>query len=100
MDGKSFAGCKMATENSNARHIEDGAFGANGNRCQLFYEVNGTPFKHFYLKVGSSNRTPFQWRFFFADGVSVRGLVQGRLRSAARVSERSMRMGKLAGASP
>lgn len=51
MDGKTFAGWKMATENTNTFRVEDGAFVANGNRCHLFYVGDEQPFKNFHLKV-------------------------------------------------
>ena len=51
MDGKTFAGWKMAEENQNTWKIEDGAFVAQGDRCHLFYEGDQNPFKNFHLKV-------------------------------------------------
>jgi hypothetical protein len=51
MDGKTFAGWRTATENTNTWRIEDGAFVANGNRCHLFYVGDDQPFKNFHLKV-------------------------------------------------
>jgi hypothetical protein len=51
MDGKTFTGWKLATENTNTFRIEDGAFVANGNRCHLFYVGDDQPFKNFHLKV-------------------------------------------------
>ncbi len=51
MDGKTFNGWKMAEENQPTWTIEDGAFVAHGNRCHLFYEGDGKPFKNFHLKV-------------------------------------------------
>jgi hypothetical protein len=51
MDGKTFNGWKIAEENKNTWKIEDGAFVANGERCHLFYEGDGKPFKNFHLKV-------------------------------------------------
>ena len=51
MDGKTFAGWKIAEENTNTFRIEDGAFVANGNRCHLFYVGDEQPFKSFHLKV-------------------------------------------------
>jgi len=51
MDGKTFAGWKMAEENTNTFKIEDGAFVAKGNRCHLFYVGDDKPFKNFHLKV-------------------------------------------------
>ncbi len=51
MDGKTFAGWKLAEENTNTFRIEDGAFVANGNRCHLFYLGDEPPFKNFHLKV-------------------------------------------------
>ncbi len=50
-DGKSFAGWRLAAENTNTFKIEDGVFVANGNRCHLFYVGDGNPFKNFHLKV-------------------------------------------------
>ncbi len=51
MDGKSFAGWKLAQENPGTWKVEDGAFVAHGERCHLFYEGDGKPFKNFHLKV-------------------------------------------------
>lgn len=51
MDGKTFTGWKMATENTTTFRIEGGAFVANGNRCHLFYVGDEQPFKNFHLKV-------------------------------------------------
>jgi hypothetical protein len=51
MDGKTFDGWKMADENQGTWKIEEGAFVAHGNRCHLFYEGDGKPFKNFHLKV-------------------------------------------------
>ncbi|HLP75836.1 MAG TPA: DUF1080 domain-containing protein, partial [Candidatus Paceibacterota bacterium] len=50
-DGKTFAGWKTATENTNTWRIEDGALVTRGNRCHLFYVGDGKPFKDFELKV-------------------------------------------------
>jgi hypothetical protein len=50
-DGKSFAGWKPSTENSNTWKLEDGAFVARGERSHLFYVGDGVPFKNFELKV-------------------------------------------------
>jgi len=51
MDGKTFNGWKMAEEHKDTWKIEDGAFVANGERCHLYYEGDGKPFKNFHLKV-------------------------------------------------
>jgi hypothetical protein len=51
MDGKTFAGWKMTTENTNTFRIEDGAFVTRGNRAHLFYVGDEQPFKNFHLKV-------------------------------------------------
>ncbi len=51
MDGKTFNGWKSAEENKSTWKIEDGAFVAKGERCHLFYEGDGKPFKNFHLKV-------------------------------------------------
>jgi hypothetical protein len=51
MDGKTFDGWKKAAENTETWKIEDGAFVAKGERCHLFYEGDGKPFKNFHLKV-------------------------------------------------
>lgn len=50
-DGKSFAGWKMANENTNTWKIEDGALVTRGARCHLFYVGDEKPFKDFELKV-------------------------------------------------
>jgi len=50
-DGKTFAGWKMAAENTNTWRIEDGAFVTRGERCHLFYVGDQQPFKNFELKV-------------------------------------------------
>lgn len=51
MDGKTFSGWKMAEENQDTWKIEDGSFVAHGNRCHLFYEGDGKPFRNFHLKA-------------------------------------------------
>lgn len=51
MDGKTFAGWKLAEENTNSFRIEDGAFVANGRPCHLYYVGAEQPFKNFHLKV-------------------------------------------------
>jgi len=51
MDGKTFAGWKMAEENTNTFKIEEGAFVAKGNPCHLYYVGDDKPFKNFHLKV-------------------------------------------------
>ena len=51
MDGKTFAGWKIAEENTNTFRIEDSAFVANGNVCHLYYVGDEQPFKNFHLKV-------------------------------------------------
>ena len=51
MDGKTFTGWKMATENTNTWKVEEGAFVARGERCHLFYVGDEKPFKNFHLKV-------------------------------------------------
>src|SRR5882672_1516442 len=50
-DGKTFAGWKMANENTNTWKIEDGALVTRGARCHLYYVGEETPFKDFELKV-------------------------------------------------
>ncbi|HCL92747.1 MAG TPA: DUF1080 domain-containing protein [Verrucomicrobiota bacterium] len=50
-DGKTFNGWRMSEENQNTWTIQDGAFVAKGNRCHLFYEGDGKPFKDFHLKL-------------------------------------------------
>lgn len=50
-DGKTLDGWKKANENQSAFKVEDGAIVANGERCHLFYEGDGKPFKNFELRV-------------------------------------------------
>lgn len=65
MDGKTFAGWKMATENTNTFRIEDGAFVAQGNRCHLFYVGADQPFKDFHLKVEVQTATNSNGGIYF-----------------------------------
>jgi hypothetical protein len=51
MDGKTFNGWKLGTENTNSFRIEDGAFVANGKPCHLYYVGDDQPFKNVHLKV-------------------------------------------------
>jgi hypothetical protein len=64
-DGKSFAGWKMATENTNTWKIEDGAFVTRGNRCHLFYVGDDKPFKNFELKVDVMTETNSNGGIYF-----------------------------------
>jgi len=50
-DGKSLAGWKAATENSDAFKVEDGAIVVNGNRSHLFYAGEDKPFVNFEFKA-------------------------------------------------
>lgn len=50
-DGKTFNGWKLANENQNSWSIKDGAIVAHGERCHLYYEGDGKPFKNFELKL-------------------------------------------------
>lgn len=50
-DGKTFSGWKMAAENTNTWHIEDGALVTRGGRCHLYYVGDEKPFKDFELKA-------------------------------------------------
>jgi len=50
-DGKTFAGWKMATENTNTWKIEDGSFVAHGDRCHLFYVGDLAPFTNFVFRA-------------------------------------------------
>jgi hypothetical protein len=50
-DGKTFAGWKMANENTNTWKLEDGALVARGARCHLYYVGDEKPFKDFEFKV-------------------------------------------------
>jgi hypothetical protein len=50
-DGRSFAGWKMAAENTNTWRIEDGVMVTRGGRCHLFYVGDDRPFKDFELKA-------------------------------------------------
>lgn len=65
MDGRTFDGWKMATENTNSWKIEDGAFVANGNRSHLFYVGDDQPFKNFHLKVDVMTATNSNGGIFF-----------------------------------
>jgi hypothetical protein len=51
MDGKTFDGWKVSTDNPGTWKIKDGAFVANGERAHLYYVGDEKPFKNFHLKV-------------------------------------------------
>ena len=51
MDGKTFDGWKVTTDNPGTWTIKDGAFVANGNKAHLYYVGDEKPFKNFHLKV-------------------------------------------------
>ena len=51
MDGKTFDGWKVTTDNPSTWKIKDGAFVANGERAHLYYVGDEKPFKNFHLKV-------------------------------------------------
>jgi hypothetical protein len=56
-DGKSLAGWKTATENTNTWKIEDGTLVTRGGRCHLFYIADEKPFKNFELKIDVMTET-------------------------------------------
>ena len=64
-DGKSFDGWKMATENTNTWHIEDGAFVTRGGRCHLYYVGDERPYKNFQLKVDVMTETNSNGGIYF-----------------------------------
>ena len=64
-DGSTFAGWKMATENTNSWKIEDGAFVTRGNRCHLFYAGDDKPFRNFELKVDVMTETNSNGGIYF-----------------------------------
>ncbi|KAA5545951.1 DUF1080 domain-containing protein [Roseiconus nitratireducens] len=49
-DGKSMDNWKLAEENQNAWHVEDGALVCDGARCHLFYVGDLAPFDDFHFK--------------------------------------------------
>jgi len=51
MDGKTFDGWKVTTDNPSTWTIKDGAFVANGKVAHLYYVGDDQPFKNFHLKV-------------------------------------------------
>lgn len=65
MDGKTFSGWKITTENSNTWKIEDGAFVARGERSHLFYAGDEQPFKNFHLKVEVMTETNSNGGIYF-----------------------------------
>lgn len=77
MDGKTFAGWKMASENTNTWKIEDGAFVAQGERSHLFYEGDGTPFKNFVLRVEVMTDKNSNGGIYFHTKYQARGWPQG-----------------------
>jgi hypothetical protein len=64
-DGKSFAGWKPSTENSDTWKLEDGAFVTRGPRSHLFYVGDEQPFKDFELKVEVMTETNANGGIYF-----------------------------------
>jgi len=77
MDGKTFAGWKIAEENTNTFRLEDGAFVANGNRCHLFYIGDEQPFKNFHLKVDVMTDTNSNGGIYFHTKYQPQGWPKG-----------------------
>ena len=77
MDGKTFAGWKVAEENTNTFRLEDGAFVANGNRCHLFYVGDEQPFKNFHLKVDVMTDTNSNGGIYFHTKYQPQGWPKG-----------------------
>ncbi len=50
-DGKSLDGWKLAEENPDSWHVEDGKLVCDGARCHLFYVGELAPFKDFHFKA-------------------------------------------------
>ncbi len=50
-DGKTMDGWKLAEENQDAWHIEDGMLVCDGARCHLFYVGDLAPFDDFHFKA-------------------------------------------------
>lgn len=50
-DGKSMKNWKLAEENKDAWHVEDGKLVCDGARCHLFYEGPLAPMKNFHFKA-------------------------------------------------
>lgn len=65
MDGKTFDGWKISTENPGTWKIEDGAFVARGERSHLFYVGDEKPFKNFHLKVEVMTETNSNGGIYF-----------------------------------
>ena len=49
-DGKTMKGWKLAEENADAWHVEDGNLMCDGERCHLFYVGDLAPMKDFHFK--------------------------------------------------
>ncbi|MEL6105952.1 MAG: DUF1080 domain-containing protein, partial [Planctomycetota bacterium] len=49
-DGSSLKGWKLAEENPDAWHVEDGKLVCDGSRCHLFYAGDLAPLKDFHFK--------------------------------------------------
>lgn len=65
MNGKTFDGWKITTENPGTWKIEDGAFVARGERSHLFYVGDEKPFKNFHLKVEVMTETNSNGGIYF-----------------------------------
>jgi len=50
-DGKTMEGWKLAEENQDAWHVEEGKLVCDGKRCHLFYDGDLAPLKNFHFKA-------------------------------------------------
>ena len=64
-DGKTFAGWKASSENSDTWKIEDGAFVTHGPRSHLYYVGDQAPFTNFELKVEVMTETNANGGIYF-----------------------------------
>ncbi len=85
-DGKTFAGWKTATENTNTWRIEDGALVARGARCHLFYVGDEKPFKNFELKVDVMTETNSNGGIYFHTKYQEKGWPNTGFESQVNVS--------------
>lgn len=96
MDGKTFSGWKVATENTNTFRIEDGAFVAQGKRCHLYFVGDDKPFKNFHLKVDVMTDTNSNGGIYFHTRYQPDGWPKGGFESQVNNSGRDwIRTGSL-----
>mgnify|MGYP001240079292 CR=1 FL=1 len=85
-DGKSFAGWRMSTDNTNTWAIEDGAFVTRGPVAHLFYDGDTNAFKNFELKLEVMTEPGSNGGIYFHTAYQERGFPRAGIECQVNVS--------------